>query len=119
VNAVGRGTDTYQLRGQPDQPVVVSGTQSTGQTYYLLGWQVWTPASLPILNQSILYRLRKKVRRNNDLLLFTLKKVTVFPVPSRDVTNQNLPGRELLNYSRPGRVWLGTSRPGTGETTTW
>jgi hypothetical protein len=70
VNAVGRGTDTYQLRGQPDQPVVVSGTQSTGQTFYLLGWQVWTPASLPILNQSILYRLRKKVRRNEELAVF-------------------------------------------------
>ena len=61
VNAVGRSTDHYQLRGQPDQPVVVSGVQSTGQTFYLLAWQVWTPASLPILNQSILYRLRKKV----------------------------------------------------------
>ena len=62
VNAVGRTTDTYQLRGQPDQPVVVSGPQSTGQTFYLLAWQVWTPANLPILNQSILYRLRKKVK---------------------------------------------------------
>jgi hypothetical protein len=64
VNAVGRGTDTYQLRGQPDQPVVVSGVQSTGQTFYLLTWQVWTPVSLPILNQSILYRLRKKVDKD-------------------------------------------------------
>jgi hypothetical protein len=31
-----------------------------------------------------------------------VKKVIVFSVPSRDVTNQTIPGRELLNYSRPG-----------------
>jgi hypothetical protein len=36
--------------------------------------------------------------------VYTVKKVIVFPVPSRDVTNQTLPGWELLNYSRPGRV---------------
>jgi hypothetical protein len=35
----------------------------------------------------------------------TAKKVTAFPVVSRDVTYQPLPGRELLNYSRPGGVW--------------
>ncbi len=29
------------------------------------------------------------------------KKFIVFPVPSRDVTNQTLPGQELLNYSQP------------------
>jgi hypothetical protein len=45
-----------------------------------------------------------------------LKKIIVFPVPSRGVTNQTLSGRELLNYSRPGRVWLVTSRLGTGKT---
>jgi hypothetical protein len=45
-----------------------------------------------------------------------LKKVIVFPVPSRDVINQTLPGQELLNYSRPGRVWIVTSRLGTGKT---
>jgi hypothetical protein len=34
------------------------------------------------------------------------KKVSDFPVPSRDITYQTLLGRELLNYSRPeGRVW--------------
>ncbi len=47
------------------------------------------------------------------------KKVIVFPVHSRDVTNQSLPGRELLNYSRPGRVWLVTSPLGTGKTITF
>ncbi len=51
--------------------------------------------------------------------LCTVKKVIVFPVPSRDVTNQTLPGRELLNYSWPGRVWLGmTYRLGMGKTIT-
>jgi hypothetical protein len=42
---------------------------------------------------------------------YTVKKVTDFPVPSRDVTNQTLPGWEY--YSHPGRVWLVTSRLGT------
>ncbi len=43
------------------------------------------------------------------------KKVSHFPVPSRDVTDQTLPGQEKLNYSRPGRVWLVTSRLGKGK----
>jgi hypothetical protein len=43
----------------------------------------------------------------------------VFPVPSRDVTNQTLPGWELLNYFRLERVWLVTSRLGTGKTITF
>ncbi len=38
------------------------------------------------------------------------KKVSDFPAPSRDVTNQTLPGREEFDYFRPGRVWLVTSR---------
>jgi hypothetical protein len=50
---------------------------------------------------------------------YTVKKVIVFPVPSRDVTNQTLPGREKFNYSRPGRFWLVTSRQGTGKTITF
>jgi hypothetical protein len=45
----------------------------------------------------------------------TVKKVIIFPVPSRDVTNQTLPDREKFNNSRPGRVWLVTSRLGTGK----
>ncbi len=28
---------------------------------------------------------------------YTVKKVIVFPVPSRDVTHQTLPGQELIN----------------------
>jgi hypothetical protein len=48
--------------------------------------------------------------------LLHCKKVVVFLVPSRDVTNHTLPVRELLNYSRPGRFWLVTSRLGTGKT---
>jgi hypothetical protein len=43
-------------------------------------------------------------------VLHCKKKFLVFPVPSRDVTNQTPPGRELLNYSQPGKVWLVTSR---------
>ncbi len=37
---------------------------------------------------------------------YTVKKVTDFSVPSRDVTNQTLPGKERVNYSPPGRVWF-------------
>ncbi len=33
------------------------------------------------------------------------KRLTIFPVPSRNATNQTLPGREYYNYNRPGRVW--------------
>ncbi len=29
---------------------------------------------------------------------YTVKKISRFPVPSRDVTNQTLPGREDLTY---------------------
>ncbi len=34
-----------------------------------------------------------------------VKKVIVFPVPSRYVANQTLPGQELLNYSRIGNLF--------------
>jgi hypothetical protein len=47
--------------------------------------------------------------------MHSVKKVIVFPVPSRDVTNENLPGRKLLNYSRPGRIWFVTSRLESGK----
>jgi hypothetical protein len=50
---------------------------------------------------------------------YTVKKVTDFPVPSRDVTNQTLSGREKLKYFRPVRVWLVTSRLGTGKSPTF
>jgi hypothetical protein len=36
-------------------------------------------------------------------VVYTVKKVIVFPVSSRDVTDQTLPGREYFNYSRPGQ----------------
>jgi hypothetical protein len=32
---------------------------------------------------------------NQMYVTYTVKKVIVFPVPSRDVTNQTLPGQEL------------------------
>ncbi len=51
--------------------------------------------------------------------MYTVKKVSGFPVPSRDVTNQSLPGRELFNYSPPGRVWLVTFLLGTGKPLTF
>ncbi len=35
---------------------------------------------------------------------YTIKKVIVFPVHSRDVTNQTIPGQELLNNSWPGII---------------
>jgi hypothetical protein len=44
-----------------------------------------------------------------------LKKVTDYPIPRRDITDQTLPGQELFNYSWPGRVWPVTSRLGKGK----
>jgi hypothetical protein len=73
---------------------------------------------------------RDKVRRDREIVKrekiniarrkrYTVKKVIVFPVPRRDVTNQTLPGREKFNYSRAGRVWLLTFRLGTGKSLTF
>jgi hypothetical protein len=50
---------------------------------------------------------------------YTVKKVFVFPAPSRNVTNQTLPDWELLNYSWPERLWLLTSWLETGNTITF
>jgi hypothetical protein len=47
------------------------------------------------------------------------KKVSDFPIPSWDVTNQTLPRRGKFNYSRPGWVGLVTSRLGTGQLITF
>jgi hypothetical protein len=66
-------------------------------------------------SSSRLLRRRTKARAHPH----TVKKVIVFPVPSRDGIEQILPGRELLNYSWPGRVWSVTSRLGTGKTITF
>ncbi len=57
--------------------------------------------------------------RDTILVHNTVKKVSDFPVSSRDVTNQTLPGREKLNYSPPGRVWLVTSRLGMRKSLTF
>jgi hypothetical protein len=46
-------------------------------------------------------------------------KVSDFPIPRWDVTNQTLFGRELLNLSPPGRVWLVTSWLRTGKSLTF
>jgi hypothetical protein len=50
---------------------------------------------------------------------YTVKKVSDFPVPSRDVTYKALPGREKFNYSWPGKVWLVISWLGTGKSLTF
>ncbi len=73
---------------------------------------------------------RDKVRRDREIVKrekinfarrkrYNVKKVIVFPVPSRDVTNQTLPGGEKFNYSRAGRVWLLTFQLGTGKSLTF
>jgi hypothetical protein len=54
-----------------------------------------------VLNEPYLTQLSQL----SGVAIHCKKKVSGFPVPSRDVTDQTLPGRELLNYSRPGRVW--------------
>jgi hypothetical protein len=47
---------------------------------------------------------QKRIVLIYNFIIYTVKKVSHFPVPSRDVTDQTLPGREKLIYSRPGRV---------------
>jgi hypothetical protein len=54
---------------------------------------------------------------------YNVKKVVVFPVPSRDVTNQTLPGREfpvpsrdVTNQTLPGREFPVPSRDVTNQT---
>ncbi len=50
------------------------------------------------------------------LYIHCKKRLAVFPVHSRDVTNQTLPGREYLNYS-PARESLVSDIPaGDGKT---
>jgi hypothetical protein len=63
------------------------------------------------------FRTEKKrlVRSQRIGERYTVKKVSGFPVPSRDVTKQN----PQFNYSCPGRVWLMTSRLGTGKPLTF
>ena len=51
----------YVYLGQPGKPVVISTGHSYSSSEYTLIWTVWTPSNLPIMNQSILYRLRNKV----------------------------------------------------------
>ncbi len=50
---------------------------------------------------------------------YTVKKVSDYPVSSRDVTKQTLPGREKFNHSRPARVWLVTPGLGMGKSLTF
>ncbi len=46
----------------------------------------------------------------------TVKKVSGFPVPSRDVTYQTLPGREILLLFPPGESLVSDILPGDGKT---
>ncbi len=50
---------------------------------------------------------RYQLKKQRYLIIswsYTVKKVSDFSVPTRDVTNQTLPGEEEFNNSRPGRV---------------
>jgi hypothetical protein len=47
--------------------------------------------------------------------MYTVKKVIVFPVPSRDVNIETLPGRELLNYSLARESFVSGIPAGDGK----
>ena len=40
------------------------------------------------------------IRSGTYTVLYTVKNISDFPVPSRDVTYQTLPDREFLNFSQ-------------------
>jgi hypothetical protein len=86
----------------------VTGSLSEGEVVH------WRPTSLLPNNLARQQYIYASVPR-----LHCKKKVSRFPVPSRDVTNQTLPGLEKLNYSRLGRVWLVTSLLGRGKRLTF
>ncbi len=102
-------------------PVCLSFNSNQGPPLYsLFNWNwgkwgltdyIWEVSPLAYQVQENIFPPGRNCPHPHTLLI----KVIVFPVSSRDVTNQTLPGRELLNYSRPGRVWLVTSRLGTGK----
>ncbi len=86
--------------------------ESCGTIY--LNWQAGTYQYLYISVVNFLYTFR------DVSSMYTVKKVSRFPVPSWDVNNQTLTGRrDKLNYSRPRRVWLVTSWLGTGKRLTF
>ncbi len=47
---------------------------------------------------------------------YTVKKVSHFPVPSRDITDQTLSGREKLNYSLSRKSLISDIPAGDGKT---
>jgi hypothetical protein len=59
----------------------------------------------------------EKTSRLRNSSVDTLKKVSDFPVPSRDVTNQTWPG--IIKLFLPGTVWFVTFRPETGKLVTF
>lgn len=74
-NRLGTGTDSLMVTGEtpsplllrtdppgsPDPPEILSPGQGFQPHSYRLEWRVWSPPQFPIMNQSILYRMIKKV----------------------------------------------------------
>ncbi len=65
----------------------------------------------------MLYVSSKQIQ--TDMKIHCKKRLSISPVPSRDVINQTLPVRENLDYSQPGRVWFVTSRLGKEKLVTF
>jgi hypothetical protein len=59
----------------------------------------------PIVILAKVIRLFVSSTLYKSVKLTLYKKVIVFPVPSRDITDHTLPGREKFNYYPPGRIW--------------
>jgi hypothetical protein len=70
-------------------------------------WRITVEAVEKQMPQYPLSRLHTQVSS-------TVKKVSYFPIPSRDVTNQTLPPAGSALF----RVWLASSRLGTGASLT-
>ncbi len=62
-----------------------------------------TRGGAPQLSQRHTRQVTPKIHKK--IIYYTLKKVSCFHMPGRDVTYQTLPGHKKINYSRPGRVW--------------
>ncbi len=56
---------------------------------------------LPSMNMFSMYYSVVVLIKKDTNLLYTVKKVIVFPVPSRDVTNQTLPEVEFTKKKNP------------------
>ncbi len=103
----------FQFNECTEELVYVASFSSTDYCTLVL------PSFLPETNPYVLSHFRQPVELNVNkirtlvvalvqfkMCLHCKKKVFVFPVPGRDVTNQTLPSLEFWTYSRPGRVWV-------------